>query len=133
MATRVDQMIASRDERGPIARARRQRIAVAVRDGRRALLAGRTARAAVHDAEARVGAALARITAEGLSLKAAIDAVGVSKAVGRRLALTGIDRTRLPNPASSTDPTSWRAFGVPAGHGETVATQIGGVSAKGSP
>jgi len=133
MAARVDRLIADRDERGPNASARRQRITAAVRDGRRALLTRRTSRAAVQDAEARVGAALVRITAEGLPLKAAIDAVGVSKTVGRRLASASAETTRRLSPASPTDTTSLHAACVPGGHPEIGATATGDTSVKGNP
>jgi hypothetical protein len=84
-ATRVDRLIAKRDEHGPIGSIRRERIKAATRDGRRALRARDAAQGAVHGAEVRVGAALARIAAQGLSCNEAFEVLGLSKSVGRRL------------------------------------------------
>ena len=134
-AARVERLIANRDAAGPVdpvGVGRRRRLTAAIREGRRALRARHAARAAIHDAEARAGAALRAITAEGLSLRAAVDAVGVSKSVGRRLS-EAAHTTRRTNPTWSTAPTGQNADCASTAHRESGATAIGGAMAKGSP
>jgi hypothetical protein len=107
VAARVDRLIAERERHTPIDSARRERIKVAVRDGRRAMRTLTAAQGAVQDVEARVGAALARIAAEGLSLSQAYEALGLTRSVGRRLVQIVEDAAGLPADAdTSTDPTS---------------------------
>jgi hypothetical protein len=130
-ATRVDRLIAKRDGHGPSGSIRRERIQAATRDGRRALRARDAAQGAVHAAEVRVGAALARIAAEGLSSNEAFEVLGLSKSVGRRLVQTALDAPRRRDASSSTAPVSGRATSSSTGHGETGAITWVGASATG--
>jgi hypothetical protein len=130
-ATRVDRLIAKRDERAPIGRARRQRIALIVRQGRHALRSRDAAQAAVEAAERRVGVALVRMAADGLSLNDAFDVLGLSESVGRRLVRAAEPATRRTGTSSSTDPVRRRATRGAAGHGENGTTTQVSASAKG--
>lgn len=84
-AARVDRLVAGAEERSPVGSARRARITAAVRDGRRALRAMDAAEQALVEVRARVGLTLTRLTSDGLSRNEAYRALGVSRAVGRRL------------------------------------------------
>jgi hypothetical protein len=130
-AARVERLIAKRDQDGPVGSGRRARIQAAVRDGRRALRARDAAQAAVAAAEARAGAALARITAEGLSLHDAAAAMGLSKSVGRRLLKAGHPATGHPAGVSSTGRHAQRGAAEPASRRDLRAVASGGATAKG--
>jgi hypothetical protein len=125
-AARVERLIARHDQRGEVGRERRNRIGAMVREGRRALRARDVALGAVADSEIRVGAALARIAAEGLSLNHAYEALGLSRNVGRRLVQSAVPVTAQVRPCESTGRASRDASGTVAGQGETgVTTQVG--------
>jgi hypothetical protein len=132
-AARVARLIAKRDQDGAIGSGRRARIQAAVREGRRALRARDAAQAAVAAAETRAGAALARITAEGLSLHDAAAAMGLSNSVGRRLLKAGGESTRHPGGVASTGPSAQRDTAGPASPRDLrAAASGGGATAKGT-
>ncbi|WP_148046156.1 hypothetical protein [Nocardioides marmoriginsengisoli] len=119
-STRVTRLIAEADAGSPIGSARRTRINSAVREGRRAITALGSAERAVADAEARAGAALIRITEDGLSNNEAFESLGISRAVGRRLINLSVSTRRAPaglSTSTSTDPTP----GANRADGETGA------------
>jgi hypothetical protein len=131
-AARVARLIAKRDQDDPVGGGRRARIQAAVRDGRRALRARDAAQAAVAAAETEVGAALARITAEGGSLHDAAVAMGLSNSVGRRLLKADQESTRHPGGVSSTGRSAQRDTALPASRRDPRAAANGGATAKGS-
>lgn len=112
-SARADRLVAEARERDPIGSARRARISSTVREGRRALKALGAAERALVDLQARVGAALIRLTEDGLSRNEAYQSLNVSRAVGRRLirlsastrpAVSGLSTGTSTDPASGADP-----------------------------
>jgi hypothetical protein len=105
-AARVDRLVAGAEERSPVVSARRGRIRAAVRDGRRAVRAMDAAERALVEGRARVGRALTRLTGDGLSRNEAYQALGVSRAVGRRLIEPPTERctsAAVPPPRAAED------------------------------
>lgn len=125
-AARVDRLLAVAGERSAVASARRVRIKAAVRDGRRALRALGTAEQAVLDLRARVGVALTRLTGDGLSSNDAYRALGVSRAVGRRL--IGLPEARRTAADVSTTQASGRAAHPGPTEGEADEQRPGAAS-----
>lgn len=115
-ARHIEQLIAQRDKRAPEASGRTARIKTAVRDGRRALRRLSTVQGAVCQAEVRVGTCLARITAERVPVRDAIEALGLSRAAGRRLLQAAADSTAPQAAVTSTDPAGCDAPSVSPGH-----------------
>ena len=127
-SARVDRLIAEADERSPIGSARRARIKSAVRDGRRALRALDAAERALADVEGRAGAALTRLTEDGLSRNEAYESLVVSRAVGRRLIELAVT-TRRTSADFSTGTSTDRASSADHAEGETGASD--GATTKG--
>lgn len=128
-AARVDRLIAAADERSPIGSARRARIKTTIRDGRRALRALDAAERVLAEVETRVGAALIRLTEDGLSRSEAYESLGISRAVGRRLlelAVTTRRTSAVFSTGRSTDPAS----SADRADGETGASD--GATTKGN-
>lgn len=104
---RAVRMIAEAEERSPIGSARRARIKSTVRDGCRTLRALGAAERALAELQERAGAALVRLTDDGLSCAEAFESLGLSRAVGRRLIRVAASRECAPRTRStggSTDP-----------------------------
>lgn len=105
---RVDRLIANADQRSPNEVARQARVSTAVRDGRRARRDIDVAERAVVAAQTRVGMTLTRLTDEDLSLNEAYAALGLSRAVGRRL--VDLSTLRRPGHDVSTIRNTGRAL-----------------------
>ena len=128
-AARVERLIAAADRRNPIAWARRARIKAAVRDGRRELRALEGADQAATDRRARVGVVLARLADDGLSRSEAYEALGLSRAIGRRFFDLAV--RRRTSAESSTTRASGRAQPASPADGGAGAQSLGGASNEG--
>lgn len=115
--------VAGREVDGPEVRARRRRVQLARREARRSLRAIGRLEAQVSVAELRVGAALVRLVAEGLSVDRAVAGVGLSRSVGRCYLRGAVNAPLKPEAWLSTGGGGGRASGEPAGHPEAGATR----------
>lgn len=122
VAERAGRLVAVRDEGGAEARARRQRVQLAEREARRSLRAIGRLEAQVSVAELRVGGALVRLLAEGLSVDRAVAGVGLSRSVGRRYLRGALTASPQPETQLSTGVSGGRASGEPDGHREAGTT-----------
>ena len=111
-AARVDRLIAATEEHSPIGSVRRARIKSATREGRRALRALDSAERTLAEAESQVGNTLIRLTQDGLSRSEAYEALGLSRAIGRRLIGLAVCTRRTPADLSTDAPTE-RASSAP--------------------
>jgi hypothetical protein len=128
-AARVDRLVVVAEDRRTVGSGGRARIKAAVRDGRRALRAMGAAEQALVELRARAGLALTRLTADGLSRNEAYQALGVSRAVGRRL-LEPSGARRTSADVSPPWAPGRAAYPSPV-EGETGAPQSGATSDEG--
>lgn len=119
-SARAVRLIAEAEEHSPIGAARRARIISTVREGRRSVKALGAAERALTVLQARVGAALIRLTEDGLSRSDAYELLDLSRAVGRRLIDVSASTqcaSEVPSTSSPIDP----APGAARAEGETGA------------